>query len=97
MATKKIHTTLDVEKIYCTVTCPECSGTVKMKMRGPVTRKTCPKCNRCSYVFTITPMRGYISVTVLTIGHNETPTEYAIGSEDIEIDEDNNNQPIMEE
>lgn len=99
MATKKIRKSLNVEQIFCYVTCPECVGSVRMKMRDAVTRKTCPKCNRCTYIFTITPLRGYISIDVQTIGSDETPTEYDIRSEDIEVveDEDDDGMPMMEE
>lgn len=98
MALKKIRHSLNVERIYVRVTCPECGGTVAMKMRGPVTRKTCPKCNHCTYLFSITPLRGYVRVEVLTIGRDETPTEYDLSPDDVEIIEDgDNDQPIMEE
>jgi hypothetical protein len=88
MAIKKVHYAANIEHIYCTVTCPECGRTVTMQMRTPITRKVCPKCNRLTYCFGINPLRGYIQVNVLTIGRNETPTEYAIGPSDIEVIED---------
>lgn len=92
MAVIKIHTVLNVEKIYCTVTCPECGKSVHMKMRGPDTRKTCPGCNHITYMFTIVPLRGYIQINVLTIGRNETPTEYELDTSDVEVIEDEENE-----
>jgi len=92
MATKKIHTALNVEHIFCTVTCPWCQGTVTMKMCGPVTRKSCPKCNHITYIFTITPLRGYVQMSVTTIGPDETPTEYDIFESEIEVVEDSVDQ-----
>jgi hypothetical protein len=92
MAVIKVTRNLNVEHIYIQVTCPECDKTVRMKMRSANTRKTCPKCNRVTYNFIIAPMRGYIGVGVLTIGPDQTPTEYDLSPSDVEIelDEDNN-------
>jgi len=83
----KPGTTINVENIYVAVTCPECEGSVNMKMRAKITRKNCPKCNRLTYVFTITPLRGAISINVVFIGSDNVSTEYNLSSEEVEITE----------
>lgn len=88
MAVLKIKGNLNVEKIFVQVTCPVCDGTVHMKMRGPETRKSCPKCNRVTYYFNVAPMRGYVGIVVFTIGPDETPTDYILLTSDVEIELD---------
>jgi hypothetical protein len=68
-----------------------------MKMRGIGTRKNCPACNRLTYIFNVKPLRGFIYVTVLTIGPNNSPTEYELKPEDVEILQDENDSGTLED
>jgi len=85
MATIKITASISVEDIYCTVTCPQCEKTVRMRMKKPITRKNCPGCNRLTYAFAITQLRGYVVVSAITIGDNFAPTPYDLKPDDVEI------------
>lgn len=85
MAIIKVSKPINVEDIYVQVTCPECSKSVNLRMKGPSTRKNCPKCNRLTYVFNIEPIRGAIIITATTIGVDNSPTEYVISPSDVEI------------
>jgi len=89
MATVKITGSLSLDNIRCSVTCPECGKSVTMKMVKPITRKNCPKCNRLTYIFTVIPVIGYVSVNVVTIGSNFVPTPYDLGVTDVEVTYDN--------
>jgi hypothetical protein len=90
MAFKKIKegTSVNVEKIYVTVTCPICRGSVHMKMTSSQTRKNCPKCNRATYVFVILNLRGGINVSAGAIVGEDTLIDLKISPEDVEIEED---------
>jgi Zn finger protein HypA/HybF involved in hydrogenase expression len=86
MAIIKVNKSINVEDIYCRVTCPECDGNVNMRMKGPSTRKNCPKCGQCTYVFSIDQMREGLVITVTTIGKDNTPREYALSPTDVEVE-----------
>lgn len=86
MAIIKVSKPVNVEDIYCRVTCPSCEGTVNLKMKGPSTRKNCPKCNRLTYIFQIEALRGSIVITVTTVGANNVPTEYPLSPTDVEVE-----------
>lgn len=90
MAFKKIKEgeSVNVERIYVTVTCPVCEGSVSMKMKGPQTRKNCPKCNRATYVFVILNLRGGINVSAGAIIGEDTLIDLRISPEDVEIEEE---------
>ena len=89
MATVKITGFPSLDNIRCSVTCPECDKSFTMKMVKPIMRKNCPGCNRLTYIFTIiftiVPVIGYVSISVLTIGSNFIPTPYDLSVADVEV------------
>jgi Zn-finger nucleic acid-binding protein len=99
MAVIKVRKPVQVDKIFITFNCPSCEDTFRIKMRKEVTRKNCPKCNRVTFVISITPLRGYIQMDVTTTGSDETPRDYELASTDVEFeyDENENDDPGPQE
>lgn len=89
MATIKVTKSVNVEDIYVHVNCPnkKCKGNrVSMRLRGSETRKNCPLCNGVTYIFSITPLRGFIQIEAVTIGEDQTPRDYDLLATDVEFD-----------
>lgn len=92
MAFKKIKEgeSVNVEKIYVRVQCPVCERYFRMQMKGSETRKNCPGCNRVTFIFVITNMRGGINVSAGYIrGADEGVIvgDLKISPNEVEIDE----------
>lgn len=87
MAVKRVSKPVNVEDIYCGVTCPECKQYSSLRMKGPTTRKNCPRCNRVTFYFTITAYRQAIEIVVQTVGPDNTARDYELGSESVEVDD----------
>ena len=52
-----------VTSINVQVTCPSCTRSYNVRMKGAAMRRNC-NCNKCTLFFTITPMRGRVSVRI---------------------------------
>lgn len=88
MASIRIKTSVNIENVYVTVTCPLCGKTVSMRLKGPITNKNCPKCVKVGYTFSASATKGYLSINATTTHPDYETYEYTILSQDVEIVED---------
>ena len=54
---------VNVKDVWVNVTCPNCEKTYNVQMKGANTTKNC-RCERGTFYFAITPMKGVLDIGV---------------------------------
>jgi hypothetical protein len=75
--------TVNVKNIWVNVTCPNCSKTYNVQMKGANTTKNC-RCEKGTFYFSITPMKGVLDISVHYQFSNEQVVD--MDANDITID-----------